>query len=348
MHIVTYENRLPHFCSLRLLVLSLRRHWAAAMVHVPRHGLPDQPVDWLRAQPNVTLHDDMQVGGEGWNVKVSILRQMLARLRGRVTWMDADIVVQSDPSALFAALDADDLVLCEESYRGTGRGSQIRTRGIGLPMGRELGFTANSCILSVTNRHSALLEDWAGLAASPAYLEQQARPYHERPRHYVGDQDLLTALLGSRDFAAQPLRRVRSGKDIAHSMLASDYPLGQRLMSLVRGEPPLAHAQGLKVWLHGHDDTGRKLAVQQSAYRLAAKSYSDQMGAEDRAWISGIDTGPTRVLTTLFPRRPSLAGLPLGLAGSVRMTLSKIKQAVLGGLKSNSGPVAQGTGPGPT
>lgn len=337
MQIVTYENRLRNLSSLKLLVLSARDNFASATIHIPSHGMPEQALDWLLGQSNVTLHDDIRLEGDGWNVKISVLTQALGKLGGRVTWMDADVIIQGAPEKLFQAASQDTLLICEEAYRGVGRGSDVRVRGLGLVRGHELGYTANTSVVSVTERHRALLDRWAELSRLPAYLEQQKWDYADRDLHFVGDQDLMTALLGSREFRDLDVQPLSSGVDIAHSMLPADFPLGQRLATIFRGEPSLVHAQGLKVWLHGDAPEGRSMACQLSAYRLAAKQYRGDLQAEDQIWLDGNQTVVTKILTGVFSNRPSLTGLPLGFAGTVRKTLSKIKQVALGGLRSIKG-----------
>jgi len=42
-------------------------------------------------------------------------------------------------------------------------------------------------------------------AADPDYVAAQKKPPHERPFHFFGDQDALTALLGSVEFAEVPV-----------------------------------------------------------------------------------------------------------------------------------------------
>ncbi len=335
MQIIAFENRLDNLSALKLMVLSARDVVSSATIHLPTEGMPAEALEWLGDQPNVRLHDDIRFEGEGWNVKIFLLKQFLAKLGGRITWIDADVIIQSDPSPLFADLSPDQLVITEEPYRGTHVGSTIRADAIGLKLGTELGYTANTCIVSVTSAHDRLLRRWEELAKSPDYLAEQALPISGRSLHYFGDQDLLTALLGSAEFNGLPIRKLSSGNHIAHSMLSTDYSLGQRLATIFRGEPVFVHAQGFKVWLHGTDARGRKLLNQQSAYRLSARKYADGLTANDLDWLFGCETYATRTLAAAFANHPSLAGAPLGLIGSVRKTLSRCKQALLGAINHN-------------
>src|SRR3712207_4014819 len=112
--------------------------------------------------------------------------------------------------------------------------------------GRRLPATANTSVLRVTPHHTGLLEEWRSLLRSTEYQSAQLRPWDERPTHLMGDQDVLTALLSSADFADVPVRMLRRDVDIAHCFGSAGYLPLQRVRAVVRGQrlPPLVHAQG--------------------------------------------------------------------------------------------------------
>lgn len=326
MHFLTFEDRSRDLVALKLLVLSMADNMSGSRLHIPTRRLPSEALDWLKTQPNVTLHSDLEPTGTGWNIKPSLLLQMLAKLGERITWIDADIIVRKRPMQLSGALPSATLVVAEEGFRW-GKGSSLRTKGLKLVFGRELGYTVNSCVVSATVEHRRLLEDWLALSNSPDYLAAQSAKFSDRPRHIAGDQDLLTGLLGSKDYENIDLVRLRSGKDIAHCMGAIDYPLGQRLRTILSGEPSLVHAQASKVWTHVGSRFEKAAVTQQSLYRLEAKKYLSQLSVDDRAWLFDIESPAIAKLSTLLRQRPSLVGVPFGIEGSYRIARIRLAKA---------------------
>ncbi|MFM8533648.1 MAG: hypothetical protein ACKOEC_08680, partial [Acidimicrobiia bacterium] len=92
---------------------------------------------------------------------------------------------------------------------------------------------------------------WRDLLATPAYLDAQSRPVEQRPRHLVGDQDALAALIGSARFRDMPVALLEPPRDILHAAWSTYcwYPLAHRLRHVADGLPPVVHALGLpKPW----------------------------------------------------------------------------------------------------
>ena len=315
MNFVTYENRREDFPSLQLLVLSFAKHMPKARFHIPCGGLHNASISWLADQKSVVLDEEFTPSGEGWSIKPSILLHYLDRLGERVTWIDSDIIAQCNPRRLFNAQTKHEVILCSE-VPALDQGSLVRTQGHGLKVGRLLPYSVNSSIVSVTEHHKLLLQRWMVLLQQEDYLvNQRDHKFKDRPPHHRSDQDVLTALLGSSEFQNVPIKLVRTWTDIVHSLFRSPhYPLGKRLATLHRGEPPLLHAQNYKVWRHvgatKQLTSGGKMDPhwQYSTYRLAAKRYSDDLAPASRLWMFDLETAQTRRWTRLFPNRPSIAG----------------------------------------
>lgn len=309
MDYLSFESRAEDLSALMLLAISLGRHAPASRLHLPARDMSHQAASWFADRPNVVLHRDLWPQDSFWNIKPWLLEQMLERGLERVTWLDGDMIVTADPSDLFRVRQ-EAIVVAQEGFRSREFGTAERTLAIGGRIGRELGYTVNSCVVSITSHHRDLLARWKDLLRSDLY---NATP---PIRILVGDQDFLGGLLGSVEFAEIPVEPIRTGIHIAHDMLPGDFGLPQRISTLWRGEPPFAHSQGRKTWrLTPGAGQSRHWLNQLAMHRQSAKAYSDGIPAEMAYWIAD-DTALARLMSRLFPSRPSLRGLPVGIYGS--------------------------------
>ena len=87
------------------------------------------------------------------------------------------------------------------------------------------------------------------MLSHPAYLKAQAQPWYERPLHMIGDQEVLTGLLGSVDFQETSIRLLRRGTDIAQCFGPAGFTPVERLRSMIGHRPAFVHAMGPKPWL---------------------------------------------------------------------------------------------------
>lgn len=312
MDYLSFENREEDVPALMVLALSLGRSAPKARLHLPAQRMGKAALAWFSDCPNVVLHRDLWPEDAFWNVKPFLLEQMLERGCGRVTWLDADIVVTADPAGLFD-LPEGVIAVAQEGFRSHNRGTAARTLAIGRRVGRELGYTVNSCIVSVTARHKPLLADWRGVLRSELYHDPDRSPL------LVGDQDVLGGLLGADAFAELPVRALRSGREIAHDMLPGDFTLAQRLATLWRGEPVFAHAQGRKTWRMAGTRAARGWRNQLAMHRQTARALRGALPAGSTAWLED-DRAMSRLMQRAFPSRPSLRGLALGALGSGLVT----------------------------
>lgn len=321
MDFLSFEDREQDLPALMLLAVSLNRNAPGARLHLPARELGARALDWLAGQPNVVLHRDLWAEDSFWNIKPYLLQQMLGRRVGRITWLDADLMLTADPSGLLGALDEDTILVAQEGFRSRFAGTGGRTLSIGCRIARELGYSVNSCVVSVTARHLPLLGRWKSLLRSGVYETADRR-------FIVSDQDVLGGLLGSGGFGQVPVKALRSGRDIAHDMLPGDFGFLQRIATLGHGEPRFVHAQGRKTWRYAtRSPEARALQSQLSLHRHWAKAHHAALPADQTAWIT--EDGPlSRVLLRLLPRNPSLRGLPVGMIGSM-LNLAYILRNVL-------------------
>ncbi len=323
MIVCTYEDRPTALIGLKLLVLSLRRCVGDWPVMVFVRNIDVGEARELLGDDGVELRDANDLNSAGWNVKPAILTRMLDEGHGRVLWVDSDIVVAHDFRPLLDAHGDEVFVATQEHRWGMCPGSRLRTGKWGFEAGRELPVTVNSGVMRVSPSHRDLLDRWMELLESNEYAQMQARPWYERPAHLLSDQDVLTALLGSAEFAGVPVHLLRRGRDIAQHHGPSGFSVGERLAVLFKGTPPLVHCQGPKAWDYGPGDTlGRdkrryyeRLYLELSLYSAVAGRYRDEVGlpmdwTRPSAW-------PARLCHALMLGQPVLRGLPLAVFDTV-------------------------------
>jgi hypothetical protein len=318
--IVTYEDRPSHFVGLKLLALSLAKHSPDARLEIFVTGSTPELASWAAAN-----HVRLRVGADfvpsGYDVKPTLLRRALESGAEEAIWLDSDIIVTRDPRSLWEGCSPETIVVAEEFIGAPAQGGLSRTRAWGLPLGRSLPNTTNSCIVRVTRVHLELLRAWENLLGQGRYREAQSLGWQDRPTHLMGDQDVLCALLGSQPFVDVPIRWVRRGPEIAHCFEDRGYVLHQRLANLFAGRTPLLlHGQGPKPWhLSGHV---RPLHLELSPYTLAALGYVEQLG-EPTEWAER-QRSTTKLLRLLFRDHLTASGtLPAVLSELRDMRLAK-------------------------
>lgn len=320
LHICISENRTTDEVGIKLLILSLTEHEPGAIIHIFANGLSERFGIWLRDFPNVVQESAAIDPGLTWNVKARLLTKLLDDSLGAVVWIDSDVIVTAPISRHFDGLADDVLVVAEEFFTYRNRGVAVRTKGWGLPVGRDLPFTPNSAVLRVTDRHRALLSAWQGLLDRPDYKALQAGPWSDRPFFMMGDQDALSAILGSADFASIPVRAIRRGRDIAQCFRADGYSSTERLANL-RRMPPFVHAQGEKPW---RAIDNRTTYQHVSPYWYAARPYESQLDPDERRWLMQRPMA-AKILHILALGHPSLAGLLPAVQG---VTAKRVSAAV--------------------
>jgi hypothetical protein len=282
MIVCSYEDRPTDLVGLKLLVSSLRRHVPGVAVYICCPNAPPAFQRWIAARPGVQLDQTVHPTLKGWNVKPALLLRLLDAGHDDVIWMDSDLIVAGD----FRGLIEDDqsLVLTNEIAWNPRKESLLRTRSWNLPPARTVPPIVNSAFIRVTPSYRPLIAEWARLMTTPEYQAVQRLPIGERPTHMLGDQDVLTALLGSAEFSDLRVRFLRRGREIIHDT-EGGYPPLDRLANLMGPMPPLVHAQAYKPWRFPTppaplDAPGRYyhfLHVETSPYSYLAREYRDEL-----------------------------------------------------------------------
>jgi hypothetical protein len=328
------EDRFDCEIGLRLAVLSLSKHCPGAPIYVYRPAFDGQFARWASRFPHVIVIPNKPAGASEWNCKPQALKPVLAEGHHEAVWLDSDIVVSRDCRELFTTLDESVLVVAQQPASLPDQGTEPRTRGWNLEVGRSVPFTLNSCVIRVTKHHVGLLDRWTDLLNDPRYLAVQNVPLDDRPVHLACDQDVLNALVGAREFADIPLRVLGTGVDIIHAGGGLAYSVLERLRGIVKPKPAFLHASAGKpwLWLGGEpywSQTNffgwhRRLLQETSPYVYESRAYRHDLGM-DWAWMYK-RTPIGTVLRALGCGHFALRGLPITVAATAISAVKRTAQ----------------------
>lgn len=311
--VCVFEDREECLLGIKLLILSARHHEPMWVFYLYVRNMSEDDLSWLTAQPNVILRTAIPTEQKGWNVKPSLLLELLKETGGPVLWCDSDIILTSPISRILDSIPDTVLLAAEEYGWGRHKGSKARVAGWNLKEGRSLAVTVNSCFMRMSPCHLPLLNDWDAALSYPTYVDAQSRAWDQRPLHLMGDQDVLTALLASSEHAQIPLFLLRSGKEIAQCFEEDGYTVQDRLINALRRRlPPLIHAQGGKPWKSGVRATFQQL----SPYNKVAIPYLASEGLPDH-WTTA-DDDFLKKIERLFLNDANLCGLIHAFSRTVR------------------------------
>lgn len=291
------EDRDMEEIGLRLALCSLRRHQPGSAAVVYRPNPSPAYRSWLGGFPKVRLVSVPPEGAGLWNCKPHAMIPLLEAGCGEVVWLDSDILLTKPCERLFGRSPREELVVVQEPpSQPQPQGTEQRTRGWRLPLGRSLPWTVNSCVIRATDRHLPLLRRWRELLSHPEYTHSQGLPVPQRPLHMLSDQEVLGALVGSAEFRDVPVRYLRSGLDVLSAGGALAYSLADRLRGLLRPIPTFLHGQGTKPWwvldaqsfphCRGWFYTYRRWLQEVSPYFAEARTYHAELGGVDSKWMS--------------------------------------------------------------
>jgi hypothetical protein len=154
--------------------------------------------------------------------------------------------------------------------------------------------------------------------------------------HHQSDQDVLNALLGSKECQSIAVQQLQVGRDVIHCGGALGYSLGRRLGGLCRRVPPFLHAIAGKPWWvlspeyrrsHAAWFTYyRRLLQETSPYVAAARSYRDEVGLPC-PWLDAWSP-PGLCLRAAGLGHFALRGLPLTLAVTIGQYAGRVVSAL--------------------
>lgn len=273
---VTYEDRKSEVIGIQLLILSLAQPGGdpfRLIVYCPKAFSEFRR--WATAYPSVEVRESDFLPMRGWEVKPTLLLQLLDEAIPQPIWIDADIMVSRPLQAKWFDL-APGQILTSSDYCSNSNVYVDRARQSKLITARRLPLSLNSCILRVCADHRELLKAWEHRMTFDDFQFGQRNRDLWRPANLSSDQDVLWSLLISRDFAHVPVRQLQSGVDVAQSWGLFEFPSHFRLRAALLGLPPFVHAAGAKPWRLTGTGIGRAVAELQP-YTAVARQYVKQI-----------------------------------------------------------------------
>ncbi|NJN85947.1 MAG: glycosyltransferase family 77 protein [Leptolyngbyaceae cyanobacterium SL_7_1] len=350
--ICIHEDRSTHLVGAKLAVLSLLKHCPRLPIVISCPAPPAAFCDWVgRLGARVSLVSYPELKNLGWNVKPAVLLRLLEAGYSEIIWVDSDIIANGDGLSPLLSHGADTVVATQEAYWqemywGHPQDGKLRTLAWGLTPKRPIPFVINTGIVRVTDRHIHLLKAWQTMLNHAVYIHVQTLPWYERPLHMVGDQDVLTALMGAAEFTDIPIVLLQRGVDIAQCFGPSGFTPAERLRGLFKGLPPLVHAMGRKPWtkpprppaiwnarqpfLKALREYYDYLALELSPYLPVALPYRQAVG-DEAEWMDS-QTTVGRLMIAMTGGSSTLQSFPLsvvdGMTRRIRRFLKIAKSSI--------------------
>ncbi len=327
------EDRHGAEIGIKFALLSLAEHCPGCPVVLFRPVSEPGFAKWVAQWPNVRLVETPLEGASNWNCKPHALLELLPGIGddGQLVWLDSDLMLARDLRPLLDAADPRGIVVAMEAASQPSQGTALRTRGWGLPVGREFPRTMNSCVVRVRRCHEPLLRRWKELLEDDRYVAAATLPLFDKAPHLWSDQDVLNALIGSAEFADLPVTILRHGRDVLHTGGALGFSLGERLHGLFLPVPTVLHAIAGKPWVlmardprtMGRFEKFRALLQETSPFVAHARRYRDRVDEPTR-WMD-YSTVPGTLLKIAGLGHWALRGLPVTLACTVAKRVGLLK-----------------------
>jgi hypothetical protein len=325
--------------SLKLLLLSLNAHCSGTAINLFYPPAKDGFLTWIKKCPQVRLQKDHLTNGYGWNVKPQAIMRMIDQGFDEVIWIDSDVIVNRNILHTFNKLK-DDIVVTTEDALGDERDDRnaLRARLWGFPVGRVLPFGLNTGVLRITKNHYQLMQRWWKLLHSNTYQDYQKREWRERPVHMLGDQDVLTALLTSKEFSEIPIHVLRRGKHILQFNGVYGYTVPERMRNLFADRPAFIHSFGGKPWSERWQlklsanlrEYIKKVYLDLSPYTLSAIQFRQELEC-DTEWMEPHFV-LSRILRVLGMGYPALVGLPMAVFADLARVAKYVRKSLRPGL----------------
>ena len=333
------EDREAWEPSLRVVLTSLSLHCPGMAISLFYPFANQAFLRWLSAYPQVQLQANRLRNSYGWNVKPQAIMQLLDAGFDEVIWIDSDVFVTRDIRPLFHALD-EAVFVAAEATGALGRydndGAVRRAQLWQFSVGRVLPPSLNSGVLRVTRRHYPLMKRWWELLQSDAYQRWQRteKSMTKRPLHLRGDQDVLTALLTSTEFAHIPLRTLRRSKHIVQFDGVWGYTTAERLRNLLGDGPTFIHSMGCKPWVarweserpNGLREYLKMVYLDVSPYTLSSAKLKEDLGC-DTNWMRA-HYRFSAILRSLAMQHPALTGLPIAVFLDIARLIKRVHESL--------------------
>jgi hypothetical protein len=327
------EDRVTCEPSVKLLLLSLNKYCPEIAINLFYPPAGEAFLSWVKKLPQVCTQSTSLTSGIGWNVKPQAILRLMDIGFDEVIWVDSDVLVNRNILNIFSALGSDAVAVSEHTLGARERfdGDARRARAWGLPVGRVLRTAVCSGVIRVTKDHYHLMERWWELLRSDLYQDFQKKDWSERPDHMLGDQDVLTALLTSKEFAHIPLFVLRRGRHIIQFDGIWGYTVAERMMNLLGCGPAFIHSAAAKPWSDRWrlepptaKEYIKKVYLDLSPYTLLAMRFRYELEC-DTTWMRP-HYRLSRILRATGGGHSALVGLPMAvIADLARMAILVLK-----------------------
>ena len=177
------------------------------------------------------------------------------------------------------------------------------------------------------------MERWWELLQSSQYQDVQKRVWGQRPVHMLGDQDVLTALLTSKEFSEIPIYRLKRGKHILQFDGVYGYTIAERMRNLVGDGPVFIHSGAGKPWSEQWRSSPwldlreyvKKVYLDLSPYTLSAVQFRHKLEGNTE-WMDP-HYSLSRTLRALGNGHPPLVGLPMAIFADVARILKYMRRS---------------------
>lgn len=320
-----YEDRKEDSVAVKLLVLSILNTHPEARIFLMGENCSRLRLPEGFFSERIFRVPDFTPKLHGWNTKPEALLYLLEKGLERVYWLDSDLLFVRELPEHILFPDPGTIIVAEETPSVGRQGSGLRTSAWGLQPGRTLYGTANSCVLSVSTHHVDLLGEYRDMLSSDTYRSSMQKAFHLRPLHMAGDQDVLTALLGSLNYAELEIDWIQAGREIAQCFRADGFSVSDRIACSLGRTPSLIHAQGPKPW---REYARRPVYLELSPYRYAALQYAQSLAPEESVWLP-LTRNVAMFWDTLFMGNAWLSGVPAAITGRAERQWKRILRRLM-------------------
>ena len=188
-------------------------------------------------------------------------------------------------------------------------------------------------MIRVTKNHYRLMGRWWELLQSNEYQEAQQKAWEQRPVHMLGDQDVLTALLTSKEHSQIPIYILRRGKQILQFDGVYGYTVAERMRNLLGDGPTFVHSGAGKPWSdrwrlepdNGLREYIKKVYLDLSPYTLSALRFRHELGRSTE-WMEP-HYALSRILRAMGIGRPALVGLPMAVFADLARAVKYLRKS---------------------
>ncbi|WOI53761.1 hypothetical protein [Parvularcula sp. LCG005] len=337
--LVTTETRDYDEPAVKLLAMSLLQFFPGTpdiILICPEAS--DALKAWAATQARITLDTTPLEGSFSYNVKPQTFERLFDQGHRKVMWFDSDVIIGPRFGEMVHPHLTTPIVVAEEPAITPYPPCAAMTAGFGWPVGRELHRVINTGIVQLTSDHRELIADWKSILLSDEYRETQFKPWNQRPARMLGDQQVLTALLGAEKYADIPMVYLKEGTEIIQMFGPAGYSPADRLRQTKDGLPPIVHSMGHKPWRDHSLATQSRMRQVYDRLHGELSPYMDvarHVAGKHRPEFPWLDNANavSSAMRWMTGNNVALAGLPLAvLDSSVRKTkrllgLDEVKEA---------------------